>query len=214
MDQLSGEVVPASCGANFCSVCGRRNASETAGAIGLASPDRFILLTDCGGDWQTRRARTNRLVHDLRGEFGPMDVAWHGEPNPKETGHHEHMFQRGASKIPQRALSSLARRRGFGGICFIRRWRPAGPAAHGYGLKLAGVGYGMKMAEAEESLGVYLGENGGRLVHGSRGFWRDENGERCTLGAAREAFVRTLRTEDVEREWVRFWRPEWDCAEA
>jgi hypothetical protein len=73
----------------------------------------------------------------------------------------------------------------MGSVVDIRRWETKGARA-GYGMKLAGVGYGLKEAEAAATMGTYLRANGQRLVHASRGFWRDLDGEPC---GQREAMV-------------------------
>jgi len=138
------------------------------------------------------------LGHRLRKSVGPFEWCWHVEPNPKGTGHHVHAWQRG-SYIPQRTLSALAAGEGMGRVCDVRRWRPSTRATM-YGVKLAGVGYGLKLAEARESLELYLGCNGGRLVHASRGFWLDREGQHCGQREAMDAWAK--RAEESGRgEW-------------
>ena len=178
------------------------NAGQVAGAIGLARPERLIGLSLVGEDWQTVRARVRRLRYDLRHQLGRrFEDCWHVEPNPAGTGHHVHAWQRGGF-VPQGVLSRLADARGMGRVCDIRAWRPEGPLAEGYGLKLAGVRYGLKLAESSDQMFTYLEANGGRLVHASRGFWRDELGEPCGQKAARRAWCRSVAEGDgEEHDW-------------
>jgi hypothetical protein len=188
----TGEIRPARCRANFCPWCGPVNASLVAGAISLAGVERMGTLTQVGDDWQTMRARMFRLAYDLRRSH-ELAWAWHIEPNPKGTGHHAHFFQRG-DFLPQRELSRLADSRGMGKVADIRKWETKGKA--GYGLKLAGVSYGLKQAQAEDTMRTYLRANGGRLVHTTRAFWRDLDGQAVSQREAMVAWARRAGTED------------------
>ena len=193
----SGQVLPASCKRNGCEYCGPRKASGVGGAITLAEPERLITLTQVGPDWATIRGRVKRLSSFIRRETGKrFQMAYHVEPNPKGTGHHVHGFQRG-DFIPQAVLASMASRQGMGYVVDIRRYR-AGKRASTYGVKLAGIGYGLKATATSEGLRSYLDLNGGRFVHASRDFWRDENGQRCTQGDAVRAWWRTRHEIDEE----------------
>lgn len=174
----SGQVVPAACRANLCGYCGPYNARLIGGAITLATPERFGTLTQVGNDWQTVRARMKRVAYDLRAAVPDWSWCWHVEPNPRRTGHHVHFWQRGGY-VPQRLLSAVADRRGCGGVADVRAWKMPSHAGTNYGVKMAGVAYGMKMADASASQVAYLAANGGRLVHASRGWWRDNIGKAC-----------------------------------
>lgn len=201
----TGETCPARCRANFCPWCGPLNASLIGGAIALARPDRAILLTDVGDEWQTARNRAKQFAYHVKRKLGvPFDWCWHMEPNPKDTGHHMHAWQRGKDFLPQRALAEVARSVGMGPVAFVNRVKSKRGEALGYGMKLAGVAYGMKMAEAEDTMGVYLEANGNRLVHASRGFWRDEDGKAFSgQREAMTAWARRSRTgSDDQGEWV------------
>lgn len=193
LNRETGAVANARCKANGCPYCGPVNALLVGGAILLGQPERVFTLTAMGRDWQTVRARFNRIMYDLRGECGASEVAYNVEPNPSGTGeHHVHGWQRGAF-WPQRALSRICDRRGAGRVTWIEKCKQTVGAAV-YGVKLAGVaGYGLKLAEAEATMGAYLGANGGRLVHASRGYWLDENG--CQVGQ-REAMTAWARSRD------------------
>src|SRR5579883_526421 len=62
LNALTGETVPARCGRNRCAYCLRVNARRRARAIAWAGPERAILLTLVGDDWQTVRPRMYRCV--------------------------------------------------------------------------------------------------------------------------------------------------------
>jgi hypothetical protein len=139
-----------------------------------------------------------RVAYDVRHAGVGLSWCWHVEPNPGGTGHHVHYFQRG-DFVPQQLLSHIADRRGMGAVATVQRWRPSKRATT-YGVKLAGVSYGLKLAEAEASMDVYLWANGGRLVHASRGFWRDREGATVGQREAMRSWVK--RPGDDEHEWV------------
>ncbi len=138
----------------------------------------------------------NRVRHDLAAEVGPMEWAWHVEPNPAGTGHHVHAWQHGPY-VPQRLLSSVAVRRGLGAFARVNRVRSVAGAST-YGLK--GLGYGLKGLEAADAGAAYLAENGGRLTHQSRGYFRAADGRSVPVRVAER-----LATGNGEREagtWV------------
>ncbi len=177
---------PARCGRNACEWCGPVNALQTARAIALAEPERSYLLTLAGDDFQTVRARVNRLRYDVRQEVGPFFDCWHVEPNPEGTGHHVHGLQHGRF-VPVETFRRMADRRGFGRWVGLSRVRSASSAAL-YGVKLAAMAaaaYSLKGASAD--LEMFLRANGGRMVHASRGFWREGKGGGTLpgVGAAR-----------------------------
>jgi hypothetical protein len=190
----TGETFPARCGANSCSWCLPLNARERGWAIAYAVPERSVLLTQVGDSWQTVRMRMGRLRHELEKELGHVEWVWHVEPNPRGTGHHVHAWQHG-DFLPQRDLSRMARRRGMGEVVRISRVRsPLGLGGSlSYGMKLAGLDYGMKTVSGlGEQAAIYLEANGKRLHHHSRGFWRHPTGEQIkgvknAVKAAREA---------------------------
>lgn len=170
----TGEVMPARCKSNKCGYCLRLNGLRRSAAIAYSRPERAVLLTQVGEDWQSIRRGMNRLLEYLRREGLEVgDWCWHVEPNPQGTGHHVHAWQHGPSKIPQRVLSECADRAGLGSVAFINRVRSEMGAGQ-YGLKgIIAAGYGLKGIDEEAS--VYLSENGGRLSHATRGFFRDSS---------------------------------------
>jgi hypothetical protein len=157
---------------------------------------RFSLV---GNDWPTTRNRIKQVSHLVRREGYEWHLAYHVEPNPRGTGRHAHGYQRG-SFVPQALLQDVCRTAGMG-FPDIRRWEPPKQDPDkpvGYGLKLAGIDYGLKMADTEENLRTYLDCNGGRLVHTTRGYWRDKDGK--ALPGVREAMTAFARSKgDDER---------------
>ena len=164
----TGQIVPARCSRLRCSYCIRVNARRRALAITVSAPQRAILLTQVGNDWQTVRDRVKKLRYDLAAEVGPFQWVWHVEPNPKGTGHHVHAWQHGAY-LPQRLLADRSAGVGMGGFARVNKIRTAVGAA-AYGLK--GLSYGLKGAAAEDEGLGYLVDNGWRLTHQSRRFFR------------------------------------------
>jgi hypothetical protein len=182
----SGESYWDACKRHSCLVCGPKAAHVTGLAIAVAVPERFVRLSRVGDSWSTIRSRVKRLTYDVRSAGFSWNVAWHVERNPRGTGHHIHAFQWG-DFISQRRLQELTARRGMG-FPDIRAWHQVGTVGTAYGMKAA-TGYGMK--GAGEALTEYLAINGGRLVHASRGFWRDgpEGGRLAGIDAARAVAV-------------------------
>lgn len=165
----SGAVVPYRCGSNRCPYCLPRNARGRSQAIAWSEPQRAILLTQVGEDWQTVRARMKALRFELAAATGStFEWVWHVEPNPRGTGHHVHAWQKGPF-VPQRVLSAAAAGRGMGDFARVSAIRDAGRAG-AYGLK--GVGYGLKSVRGSlEAARGYVEANGGRLTHQSRAFF-------------------------------------------
>lgn len=197
----TGEVQPARCKSNKCGYCLRLNALRRAAAIAYSRPQRAVLLTLVGESWDEVHARMRLLFQALK-RFG-VDLGewcWHVEPNPEGTGHHVHAWQHGAAKIPQDLLSEAALRAGMGGVTFINKVRSEMGSGQ-YGLKgVIAAGYGLKGVEEQAS--VYLSENGGRLSHSTRGFFRDTTGEPIPVRhAERRAFGEGTGTWRLLAKW-------------
>lgn len=184
VNTVTGQVVPARCGRNSCPYCVQGNARRRACAIALGKPERAILLTQVGDNWQLVRDRMRRLKYELQSSVGKnFEWVWHVEPNPKGTGHHVHAWERGAF-IPQPTLSAAADKSGMGEWARINKIKSVSEAAS-YGLK--GLGYGMKGVAAVESQSAYLVANGRRLTHQSRRFFVDSDGQPCGVKDAERA---------------------------
>ncbi len=198
VNRALGLTAPARCKANSCPYCGPVNAHLVAGALAISRPERMIRFSLVGESWDVTRKRTNMVTKLLRGYGYSWHLAYHVEPNPKHTGRHAHGYQRG-SYVPQAVLQDVCQRAGMG-FPYIERYEPpkGSKKVIDYGLKLAGIDYGLKLADTEESLRTYLDCNGNRLVHATRGYWRDAEGK--TLPGVREAMAAFARTKgDDER---------------
>jgi hypothetical protein len=198
VNDATGVKIPARCKANSCPYCGPINAHLVAGAIGIAAPQRAIRYSLVGDSWQERRNKLKKLRFLLRQAGYKTHEAYHVEPNPNGTGHHAHAWQYG-DYLPQGKLQELSQQAGMG-IPYIEAMKKAkGPVD--YGLK--GIDYGLKGIDADNGLQTYLVANGGRLVHASRGFWRDQNGN--PLAGVREAmanYARTKGNDEREGTWL------------
>ena len=206
--QSTGQVVAARCGAAFCVWCGPAKAQEVAGAIGLAAPERMVRLSLVRERWRDTSWRLRNVVEDIRAEGYRFEYCVHVEPNPAGTGHHAHMYQKG-DYVPQAYLQERSQAHGFG-IPDIRKFVRRGGPKVAYGLKLAGIDYGLKLASRQDSLDSYLGVNGGRLCHHSRRFFADESGSSCGLGEGRKAWRRLAFGEQEAETWVLTYRAEWE----
>jgi hypothetical protein len=119
--------------------------------------------------------------------YEPGEWTWTIEQNPKVTGYHAHMLQRGPS-IPQRKLQEACKRSNAG-IPWIKRIERQGVWTSRYGLKGFGAdGYGLKGFRPSGDIKEALRINNGRLEHHSRGFYAID-GE-------------ILRVRDMEREAI------------
>lgn len=213
VNQATGEFMPLGCGRMTCPQCVGWLAVRTAGAVGLAEPQRFGRLSLVGNDWQTVRARMSRLRYDLRKALRQdFEWAWNVEQNPKGTGHHVHFFQHGAF-VPQRLLAELADYRGMGRNVDIRQWKPQGSLSTAYGLK--GLLYPMKGAlderegQDDEVLNGFLAINGRRLIHASRGYFR-HCGEHLGLEDARRKWSVVRRGATEPDPWGVRYCPAWE----
>jgi hypothetical protein len=192
ISESTGAAYPLRCRRLSCPVCCLINARRRSLAIAYARPERALLLTKVGDDWQTGRERLKRFRYDVAKSTGkPFEWLWHIEPNPEGTGHHAHAWQHG-SFVDQAEVSRLAVKNGMGEVAMINRIRSAVGASQ-YGLK--GLGYGLKSIE-QESAAEYLRANGRRLTHQSRGYFRSETGESIGARASEELALGASRTRD------------------
>lgn len=157
-----------------CIPCTRNQALGLTHAIALARPEWFVTLPALSDE--PVRQTMQRIARALRRE-GPMEWAWHVERHAASNGSHVHAWLHSSSLAPSdiRTIASAA----LGGrITFVVR---AEPLTKSYGFK--------EVLWADDRAALqYLAANGGTLLHTSRGFWRDVNGQR--LRTRREAIVR------------------------
>ena len=124
------------CGRWTCALCGPRKVIRFRRRIQARRWQRMVTLTqpaDVGAPTREHvreQARAwARLRHDLRRLYGLSDYVWVREQAPATRRLHLHLLIR-SGYIPQRALSRLAARAGFGAVCDIRRVRGRGGPAY------------------------------------------------------------------------------------
>jgi hypothetical protein len=126
MVNRAGERATASCLELSCPACVHRLARRRARAIGLARPERAILLTHVGDTWQEIRPALHRLRKIIRQKGHRWQDEVHIEPFPSGNGNHAHMWQWG-DRIREDELSCFAERAGLGRFVSVQRRRlPAG----------------------------------------------------------------------------------------
>lgn len=198
VSESTGAVVPAACGRNWCPVCGPKKAFATAVAVDMSEPTRFVRLSLVGDSHQERRRRIKRMTEYLR-RWGYSLQYWGVvEANPRGTGHHAHLWQRG-DYIPQAVLQRACLMAGMG-YPDIRKWSPIAGAGATYGVKAigrAGSLYGVKGTK-EGGLEAFLELNGGRY-----GFWTREFFGQPYREALRDGLAQVFGTENRDDgPWV------------
>lgn len=188
VNRATGEIRRGACERLVCSVCRPAAARRQSAAIAAAQPDLFVTLTRVGDDWPTIRRRVNRFRDLIRRELDGWQDCYSVEANPRGTGHHAHLFAFAAepfTEVDHGLFGDAAVRAGLGPIVDVTMFRIDDGAKHlGYGLKSALNPPGEKSSAAE----AFLVMNGGRLLHATRGFFRDgAGGGARTLAAAIKA---------------------------
>jgi hypothetical protein len=183
--------------------------------MALAAPERSYLLTLAGESFATVRNRVKDFRWRLRKTSGrAWEDCWHVEPNPALLGeHHVHGLQHGEF-IPVETFRRAATYAGFGSWVGLRKVRNQA-AASLYGVKLAALAasaYSLK--GVGQDLEQFLAANGGRMVHASRGFWRDAGGAALPgVDAARAIGTQRLLDRDLcpgtgeRHDWAGIWEP-------
>ena len=193
----TGLMLPAGRYSQRCPVCVQTVARRYAAAIGMARPDQHLLLTDVGDTWPEIRARVNYLRRDLKRRGYELQDAYHVEPFASGLGCHVHMWVWGPSRLASDDARAAALRAGMGRETHVSDRRSPAGAPLAYGLKM--VLEGPPGPELREAARLYLTLNGGRLVHPTRGFWRDGSG--APIRGARLA-QKQARASHATEEWV------------
>jgi hypothetical protein len=155
-------------------------------------PQRYWVLTQFPLGWQAGRQKMRDLRRWARKNGWYWEHAWTVEPNPKGTGLHANVLQKG-SYVPQAAVQDR-----WGAIPYAQAIKANTGAVGAYAMKEAArvAGYSMKNGQGA-SVSGHLRLNGGRLVHLSREY----------LGGLKQAEVRRELLGGVpdegEGEWVR-----------
>jgi len=180
-EKIPTQPVPFRCSQNTCSSCAPVNALQVAGALAMADPRRAVRVSGLPDCWEEVRRRINRLIQRIRRSGYAFEWAFHREVNPNNNGSHVHGWQCG-DYIPQPLLQDSCDAVGLG-LPDIRRFDAKG-APITYGMKMVLPPANTPPEQAAADLRTYLDLNGNRLVHATRGFWRDEQGRVTTLRAA------------------------------
>lgn len=167
---MTGEKRPATCNAARCPVCGPREAWKKSliishgGATG--SPARYAVLSQFPQDWQKGRQKMRNLRRLIMRRGYEWDHAWTVEVNPRGTGLHVNVLQKG-SYVPQAELQDV-----WGHIVHVQavKGHTGAQKVGGYSLKEAQKVAGYSVKDAAQHTAQHLDANGGRLVHVSRGF--------------------------------------------
>jgi hypothetical protein len=184
----TGLIIPARCDRTTCYSCITPVAIATGEALAMAAPDQWVTLTGLANVWGTVRASINAWRRRLIADGSVGGFAYNVEPNPAGRGSHAHVWWRG-SPLDAAHVGNAAERSGMGRHAACG---PAFAATHEY--ERPTIEYGLKMVLRERpesptslwpSASQYLAINGDRLVHATRGFWRDAGG--APLSGIREA---------------------------
>jgi hypothetical protein len=164
---FTGEKRPDSCRANSCEVCIGPNARKKAAILSWAQPERYAVLSQAPTDWDVCRQKMRNLPRLLKRRGYRWDQGWTIEINPRGTGHHVNVLQKG-DYVPQKVLQEV-----WGSIVHIQAVRTPPAALAGYVLKEAAIvsGYVLKDAQTGVHVMDHLAANGGRLAHVSRGYF-------------------------------------------
>ncbi len=111
------------------------------------------------------------MVEKLRAKGVSYEHTWHVEPNPAGTGYHVHAYQHGDDPTPY--IAEVAASAAIGWTDVVAYTHHTGP-----------IDYGMKMAADPSTSTEYLRVNGNRLGHHTRRFYRDAEGNPCSLSVA------------------------------
>lgn len=172
-----------------CWVCVKQVALDAAAGIGLAQPEHAVRLSLVGEDPTQISGRVNKLREALRAGGQLWQDAYHVHRNPAGTGMHVHLWGWGRG-LHGGEVCSIAQGLGMGldvdlRPAFVPAPNPGQPPRITYGMRACidrPVGVTAMWPEAAE----YLAVNGGKVVHATRGFWRDATTGR-PLGSARRA---------------------------
>jgi hypothetical protein len=183
LDEASGAVIPARCGRNTCPSCARANAYRIGMAVAMAEPRWSIHITKVGHQWATVQRHVNRIVEYVRRPGNSLVMAWFVEHDPHGEDHHVHGYGR-ADDIGYETWQATAKAVGTGSI-HIQKRRSDTREPVLYGLKTV-------LRGTDDDVREFLDLNGGRLVHASRGFWRDRRARPTTLRIAMKEAAQRL----------------------
>ncbi len=163
------------CESNDCAGCRVINVHRIAGAISLASPTYWLSLTHVGEDPATITRRLCNFRAYVAEVVPGYEHAWAAEENLRQTVIHTHGYAHTGSRIteiPEHVITEQALRAGLGWRTRIGRIEP--------GTSIEWFKYPMECALDPERVDRFwaLNSTGARhrLIHASRGFWRNGPG--------------------------------------
>lgn len=205
-DPEKGEIRPVPCRTQGCPVCGPNLAFRTVLAITMAAPSHFVLITPepgrVGGDGAIalRDGVSQRLAPKIREAGFRWEYVYTVELTERLQPH-AHLVSWGDA-VPRSEMRRQVQAAGLG-------WSNSNPIRSRYRtakymLKDVLRAYDVNARGVDRTLEVrkdivhkYLYVNGGHLVHGSPGYWRDLNGQ--LLRSIREA--RKLANQEQRLGW-------------
>lgn len=186
VNTTTGVTVRAQCGALKCHACIIGRAIRVGQAIALAAPTQTMTVSVNAEDWTSIKLRFQAFGRRLRAQGLHVAYCYHVEPYATR-GNHAHLFLRG-DPVPTSKARLACESAGFGFNVWSAPW-----VTRSDHYRHPTIDYGVKMIlrlrpdeptalwpEAE----TYLRLNGNRLVHTTRGFWLDSDGQPCTVREA------------------------------
>lgn len=156
------------CQTNYCPDCVKRNVFKIVRCLHLVNPLVFFTISDVAPDHATALRRMKNLRQQLRKKADLRFADLYVLERYTEVGRpglHLHGYGHGDFPDEHQLLRAAA----ASGMNVHRSDRPVDvqPMNHHLGLD-----YCFKRARNEVTLKSFLDDNGGNLVHTSRGFWR------------------------------------------
>lgn len=200
VNRRTGVVATGRCDRLSCPACLPRVVFDVGSAIGLARPEWLVTLTQVGGAWQQVKRRMQRLRQYMKRADLLFETAYHVEHNPGGSGLHAHMWLHG-DRPRHRDLNRLAINAGLGEVTLVKPMRyphNGRPVMLTYGMKECLETFDPRVMPPRTI--AFLEVNGGRLVHPSRGFWRDAAGS--SLKDRRQAMAEARAARGLTGQWL------------
>lgn len=183
VNRRTGELTPSQCRRLSCPYCVIARAHGVSEALGHARITWAVTVHEIGETWPQVRDNFKLFKQHLRRRGVDFQFAYNVEPYTDGPNNHAHLWVRSADLAMSdlRAASSSAR---LGTVHQERGYTKvtaSGRPYIDYGLKMILEGDATDSADLWPSAVGYLERNGGRLIHSTRDFWLDPDGNRCTL---------------------------------
>ena len=181
------------CEKNTCFSCTCVNGQRIAYATQLSTPTHHISITQVGPTASVITTRMTTLSYYVRQAVPEFRWVWAAEENPGENGVHTHgYFHTGKRQCDpgQKLFNDASRRAGFGRVHYDEIEGDLPVEFYGYPMKtLSSPGLAEHFHELNGS------PRRRRLIHASRGYWRDgPSGEPITRAEAEHIAYRRSRS--------------------